>query len=71
MPNRVIDEMPTRTDVEGATKYQIVCWHHYLRPTMFNEELDIVKAIAMRYDRMPESFRTPLVAQARKEYETH
>lgn len=69
MPNRIIDEMPTQGEVIGASAYQIVCWHHYLRPTMLNEELDIVKAIARKYDALPESVRTPLVMQARREHE--
>lgn len=68
MPNRIIDDMPTIGQVEAATGYQLVCWHHYLRPTMFNEELFVVKAIARRYDSMPEALRTPLVERARREY---
>lgn len=65
---RVIDEMPTRQQVINAEPYQLVCWHLFLRPTMMNEELDIVKAITRRYDNLPEGVRSTLGAQARREY---
>lgn len=68
MPNRIIDDMPTMGQVENAEPYQIVCWHHYLRPTMMNDELIVVKAIARKYEAMPESVRTGLVARARREF---
>lgn len=65
---RIIDEMPTQTEVENADAYQIVEWHLYLRPTMMNEELNIVKAITQRYDRMPSSVREAHAARARREH---
>lgn len=68
MANRIIDEMPTIRQVEDADSYQIVRWHHFLRPTMSNEELPIVKMIARRYDAMPEGQRAQLVHNARKEH---
>lgn len=69
MPNKVIDTMPTMTEVENAGPYQIVCWNHFLRPTMMNDELNVVKAIARKYDAMPESQRSGFVRRARKEFE--
>ena len=69
MPNRIIDEMPTMSQVGEAAPYQVVCWYHYLRPTMFNDELVIVKAIARRYhDDMNAALRFDLVVKARKEF---
>lgn len=68
MPNRIIDHMPTMGEVENAIPYQIVCWHHYLRPTMMNDELVIVKAIARRYEGLNEILRNGLVNKARREY---
>lgn len=68
MPNRIIDDMPTMTEVENATAYEIVCWHHYLRPTMMNDELVVVKAIARKYDSLNEMTRTGLVNRARREF---
>ncbi len=65
---RIIDEFPTLTQVENATDYQIVCWNFYLRPTMMNEELVVVKTIAQRYDRMPSSVREAHMVTARREY---
>lgn len=56
-PHPIIDEMPTMRDVEQADPRQLVAWHLYLRPTMMNEELDIVKAIARRVDALPQSVR--------------
>lgn len=64
----VIDEMPDRATVIEATPEQIVEWHIYLRPTMANEELDIVKAIAQRYDRLPASVREHYAAVLRRRY---
>lgn len=58
---QIIDEMPSLRDVETATPAQLVAWHHRLRPTMMNDELVIVKAIARRYDAIPENVRAPLV----------
>ena len=69
MPWTPINNMPTMTQVENAEPYDIVRWQHYLRPTFSNEELPVVKAIARRYDAMPEAIRTPLVIQARREFE--
>lgn len=66
--SRIIDEMPTQTEVENADSYKLVCWHLFLRPTMMNEELNIVKAIAQRYDRLPSSVRQAHGARARREY---
>lgn len=66
--SRVIDEMPTLTIVENASDYEIVCWHLFLRPTWFNEELIVVKAITQRYDRMPSSAREAHGIRARREY---
>lgn len=68
MPNRIIDEMPTMTQVENAGPYEIVCWNHYLRPTMMNDELIVVKMIARKYDAIPESQRTGFVRRARTEF---
>jgi hypothetical protein len=70
MPNRIIDEMPTLSDVEAADAYTIVCLNHYLRPVMSNDELVVVKAIARRYDNLNDMTRAGLVARARREYET-
>lgn len=64
----VIHDMPTMRDVETATPSQLVAWHHRLRPTMMNDELVIVKAIARRYDAIPENVRAPLVVA---DYRTH
>lgn len=58
---KVIDAMPTMRDVEACDQRQIVAWHHRLRPTMMNDELVIVKAIARRYDAIPEHLRATLV----------
>jgi tyrosine-protein phosphatase YwqE len=68
MPNRVIDEMPTMQQVEDAGAYEIVCWNHYLRPVMSNDELVVVKAIDRRYQQLNEITRNGLVVRARKEY---
>lgn len=68
MANYVIDEMPTRTEVESASSERIVEWQLFLRPTMMNEELDIVKAIAQRYDRMSSRQREGLAAMLRKRH---
>jgi hypothetical protein len=69
MPFMPIDDMPMLFAVEQADDYQIVCWNHYLRRALFNEELGVIKAIARRYDSLSEGVRTPLVARARKEFE--
>jgi hypothetical protein len=55
--NRIIDTMPTLTEVENADRRSIVDWYLHLRPTMFNEELVIVKLIARRYESMAASER--------------
>jgi len=68
MPNRIIDEMPSMADIEAADAYQIVCWHHYLRPTFSNDELVFVKAIARKYDNLNDMTRAGLVNRARREY---
>lgn len=68
MPNRVIDDMPNMTDVENASAYQIVCWNHYLRPVMSNDELPVVKAIDRKYQQLNEITRNGLVVRARREY---
>lgn len=64
----IIDEMPTFGQVEHADAEQIVTWHLFLRPTMANEELDIVKAIARRYEMLAPSLREILVGQARRKH---
>ncbi len=64
--NRVIDEMPTMGDVERAEPRQLVEWYLYLRPTMLQEELDIVKAIARRYEAMSPSLREQLQGELRR-----
>jgi hypothetical protein len=64
----VIDEFPTRADVLAAGGYRIVEWHLFLRPTMTNDELDIVKAIAQRYERLPASTREAHGLRARREH---
>jgi hypothetical protein len=68
MPYRIIDEMPTQGEVEAADPQQIVRWQMFLRPTMMNDELHIVKAIAARYDRLPAETRESLGAQLRREH---
>lgn len=68
MSRHVIDEMPTLTQVEQADAEQIVEWHLYLRPTMMNEELDIVKAIARKYDAMPPQMREGFAQRLRLRY---
>lgn len=67
-PFRVIDEMPDRRAVQAADDYQLVCWHLFLRPTMNNDELDIVKAIAARYERLTVGARVDRAARAWREY---
>lgn len=64
--NQIIDTMPTLGEVESADQLQIVRWYLFLRPTMSNDELVIVKAIAARFERMPESSRSALIARARR-----
>lgn len=66
---RIIDEFPTLTEAENASAYDLVRWHHYLRPTMSNDELPTVKVIARRYLEIPETIRAGLVARARREHE--
>lgn len=66
---KIIDEMPAMGDVERAEPYQLVCWHLYLRPTMSNDELPIVKAIARKYDAMPPGDRERLSARARVQHD--
>lgn len=68
MPYRIIDEMPTQTEVENALPQDIVRWHLFLRPTMANDELYIVKAITQRYDRLPAEARERLAGQLRREH---
>lgn len=68
---RVVDEMPTPGQVEAAGAREIVRWHLYLRATMSNEELLIVKAIARRYDQMPSAIRERLTAALRREADGH
>jgi hypothetical protein len=70
MSNPIIDEMPTMTQVENADAYQLVKWHLWLRPTMMNSELDVVKAITRRVDNMNGMTRDGLVARARHEATT-
>jgi hypothetical protein len=70
VPKQIIDEMPTMRQVEEAPPYQIVVWNHYLRQTMMNEELIVVKAIARRYEELNEMLRTGMVNRARREYES-
>jgi hypothetical protein len=65
---RIIDEMPTQQQVLSAEPYQIVAWHLYLRPTMSNDELHIVKAIARRYDAMVPSERERHTTRARRQH---
>jgi hypothetical protein len=60
--------MPTLADVENAGAYEIVCWNHYLRPVVSNDELVIVKAIDRRYQQLNEITRNGLVVRARGEY---
>jgi hypothetical protein len=67
MPYRMIDEMPSIGEVEDAEQYQIVAWHLFLRPTLMNEELSVVKAIAQRYDRMSAVEREAHAARARRD----
>ena len=62
----VIDEFPTLTQVASADAIEIVRWHLFLRPTMANEELDIVKAIARRYDAMPAATREAITNRVRR-----
>jgi hypothetical protein len=62
----IIDLFPSLREVQSATAEQIVAWHVRLRPTMFNEELPVVKAIARRYDALPEGTRTPLTIRERQ-----
>jgi hypothetical protein len=69
-PFAPIDEMPTMSEVENADNYRIVCWHHYLRQSIFNDELVVIKKIAQRYDQMNVSTRANLVSRARREYES-
>jgi hypothetical protein len=64
----MIDEFPTLSEAENADAYQLVCWHHYLRPTMINAELDTVKVIVRRYYELPENVRSRLVVRARREF---
>jgi hypothetical protein len=54
--------------VEKATAHEIVAWYFYLRPTMSNDELPIVKAIAGRYERMDSGTRDALRARVQREY---
>lgn len=61
----VIDDMPTMSEVENAEPRQLVEWYFYLRPTIANEELNIVKAIAARVDRLPGSVRQRLQNELR------
>lgn len=63
---QIVDQMPTLAEVEAAGGYQIVVWHLFLRPTMSNDELAVVKAIAARYDRMGPAEREAHAAQARR-----
>jgi hypothetical protein len=63
----VIDELPTRAQVLAAGDYQLVRWHLFLRPTASNDELDVIKAIAMRYDRLPAAAREAHASRARRE----
>lgn len=62
----IIDEMPTMTQVENANPDEIVAWHLFLRPTMSNEELPVVKAIAAKYDRMAPDTRESITARLRR-----
>jgi hypothetical protein len=62
----IIDEMPTLSQVQAASAHEIVLWHLYLRPTASNSELDVVKAIARRYDAMPASMRERIAARLRR-----
>lgn len=64
----VIDTMPTLTEVENATPRQIVEWQLYLRPTMSNEELPVVKLIAMKYDQLPPNVREHHGAELRQQH---
>lgn len=68
MSSLVIDQMPSISEVECAEPYQIVAWHLFLRPTLMNEELVVVKAIAQRYDRMAAEQRQAHAARARREH---
>ena len=68
MGNRVIDEFPTPQQVREASEYEIVCWYFYLRPTMSNDELPILKAVAGRYERMNSNLRDTLRQRAQREF---
>lgn len=70
MPRRIIDEMPTRGQVERASDYEIVCWQFYLRPTMSNTELEVVKLIATKYEQLPDGIRGGLRRRSLQEYES-
>lgn len=64
----VIDEMPTQHQVENATAEQLVAWQLYLRPTMHQDELQIVKAIDRRYNALAGSVREAMQRKLRREH---
>lgn len=66
MTRLVVTEMPTQRQVMDGTAREIVTWHLYLRPTQMQEELNIVKAIARRYDALPSSDRERLQHELRR-----
>lgn len=65
MTQQIIDEMPTLTEVENADRQQIVKWHLFLRPTMSNDELPIIKKIAQRYEQIPSEVREGITMRLR------
>jgi hypothetical protein len=64
----IIDEMPALTQVQSASAHEIVLWQFYLRPTLSNDELGIVKAIARRYDAMSPATRESIARRVRREH---
>lgn len=65
-PRLVVTEMPTQRQVMDGTAREIVTWHLYLRPTRMQDELNIVKAIARRYDALSPSDRERIQTELRR-----
>lgn len=64
----IIDEMPTPMEVAMASAHEIVLWQFYLRPTVSNDELIIVRAIARKYDAMAPATRESIGRRIRREH---
>jgi hypothetical protein len=66
--SHIIDEMPTLAQVQVASAHEIVLWQFYLRPTISNDELGVVRAITRKYDAMSPATRESIGRRVRREH---